>query len=303
MACNEADVGVALSVPDRVMTSDLSCVVIGRHVDAPLRLGCGYAVTTGNGEPAWMLDLYRRDAILTGHAMAEDIGQEVPQDSLVRVNGVVCDVGDRVLLQVFGIRPYDVGADPDTFVLDLAWPQWIVDQGIVDRARATWIRLSPPFRKLINATLSNDMVMRRFLKAPGSISHHHSRLGGCIEHSVETAEYVVSLATQMPEIDLDLAITGALMHDVGKSIEYVQLRNGRWKMSSYGRNVGHKIAGVQLLTLAMVRCPEIPSNKKERLINILAGSYAPAWVGLRKLATREAELVAGADRLSAQCDR
>ncbi|HQD26960.1 MULTISPECIES: HD domain-containing protein [Methanoculleus] len=58
-----------------------------------------------------------------------------------------------------------------------------------------------------------------FLEAPAAKFHHHAYIGGLAEHTLETAEIALSLANTVSraEMDLDVLLAGALLHDIGKA--------------------------------------------------------------------------------------
>jgi 3'-5' exoribonuclease len=49
---------------------------------------------------------------------------------------------------------------------------------------------------------------------------HHAYKHGLLEHTVHVGRVVVVLLPLYPEIDADLALAGALLHDAGKVLEY-----------------------------------------------------------------------------------
>ena len=274
----------------------------GSVVDEVFRFGCSYAQPAKDGSPAWLIDLYQRKAIVTGRALGCDVPSFPPVDSLVQIRGSVLRDGPDAFIWV---RKLDVVAVPgsDVCVFDLALPQWVVDGSVIDRALQLWSSLGSDYREFVNAVFVQPRVLRGFLCAPGSVRHHHAYDGGCIEHSVELGELADVIATRNRNINRDRLVTGALIHDCGKSIEYVRTRSGRWRLGRYGRSVGHKIGGIQLATLAMTRCPAFASDRKEALLHMLAASYAPAWAGFRSPFSAEAVLLSAIDRVGAETGR
>lgn len=273
------------------------------HVEQPInaifRYGTHYQRTTRYGEPAWAIDLYQRRAVVTGFAVASDVSSFPAPDALVRIEGEVIRTGELPAIWVRSLESVST-LGQDVCIFDTALPHWISDQATVDRARDLWASLPAEERTFLNHVFIDPSVLRRFLAVPGSCRHHHCHEGGCLAHSVEVAELSAELATRY-ELDRDLLVTAALVHDSGKAMEYVRCREtGRWLMSRFGKQVGHKIGSIQLATLAMSRCPNMPARRKESLLHLLSCSYAPSWAGFRAPATREAELLAAADRASAQ---
>lgn len=58
-----------------------------------------------------------------------------------------------------------------------------------------------------------------FLDAPAAKFHHHAYIGGLAEHTLETAEIALSLSgtVSRAEMDTDVLLAGALLHDIGKA--------------------------------------------------------------------------------------
>lgn len=58
----------------------------------------------------------------------------------------------------------------------------------------------------------------RFYECPAAIRRHHEYLGGLCEHSLETVRIALNLVETMPrtEINRDMVIAGAVLHDIGK---------------------------------------------------------------------------------------
>ena len=140
-----------------------------KQVEGLFRFGCSYARLAKDGRHAWVLDLYQRKAIITGKALACEIGHFPQVDSVVRVRGQIIESEGETFLWVRELSS-DIGISTDVFALDLATPNWVIDQAMVDTLSNIWSSLSPSYRELINAVLADVGVMRGFLHAPGSVA-------------------------------------------------------------------------------------------------------------------------------------
>lgn len=270
----------------------------GTAIQGCFRYGCHYQTQSAFGDPAWTIDLYQRKAIVSGKALAADVPSFPAEGSIVKVQGMLFPRRTDCLLWVQRFDPVEHLPD-DTCVFDLALPQWVLDGEVIDGLTAIWRSLSDTYRAFINTVFTDQRLMRGFLIAPGSVRHHDAEDGGCIRHTLMVARHAEAICALNPDIHRDLLITAALLHDVGKAYEYTRTQHGRWRMSGYGRRVGHKISGIQVVTLALNRFRTLPPADKENLIHILSSSYAPAWAGLRAPATREALALSAIDRLCA----
>jgi 3'-5' exoribonuclease len=60
----------------------------------------------------------------------------------------------------------------------------------------------------------------RFSKAPAAKHYHQAYQGGLLEHTLSVAQAVSAAANFFPGIDREIAVTGALLHDIGKTEAY-----------------------------------------------------------------------------------
>ena len=60
----------------------------------------------------------------------------------------------------------------------------------------------------------------RFREAPAAKHYHQAYTGGLLEHSLSVAQAVSAAANFFPGIDRDVAVTGAILHDIGKTEAY-----------------------------------------------------------------------------------
>jgi 3'-5' exoribonuclease len=67
-------------------------------------------------------------------------------------------------------------------------------------------------------------IGRAFLEAPAAVSNHHAYANGLLEHTVTVAESARSMAVSYrdiyPQLDADIVVAGALLHDIGKTEAY-----------------------------------------------------------------------------------
>jgi 3'-5' exoribonuclease len=80
---------------------------------------------------------------------------------------------------------------------------------------------SPPLRTLLDRVLGPEAPSwPAYRDAPAAKRYHQAYRHGLLEHSLSVAEAVAVISTTFPCIDRDVAITGALLHDVGKLDAY-----------------------------------------------------------------------------------
>jgi 3'-5' exoribonuclease len=80
---------------------------------------------------------------------------------------------------------------------------------------------SPHLRTLLDRVLGPDAPSwPAFRDAPAAKRYHQAYRHGLLEHSLSVGEAVAVISTTFPGIDRDVAITGALLHDIGKLDAY-----------------------------------------------------------------------------------
>jgi 3'-5' exoribonuclease len=79
----------------------------------------------------------------------------------------------------------------------------------------------PQLRDLLDRFFSpRTPCWRRFRDAPAAKHYHQAYRHGLLEHTVSVAQATSAAAALFPGIDRDVAVTGALLHDIGKTEAY-----------------------------------------------------------------------------------
>jgi putative nucleotidyltransferase with HDIG domain len=129
---------------------------------------------------------------------------------------------------------------------------------------------------------------------PGGLSHHHTYVGGYVEHVVATWKIAVALCDVVEQVyggkvNRDLVTAGVLLHDIFKPVTYMVDEQGNFVSSPLADKLDH----ISLATAELVR-----RNFSSELIHIVAshyGSYGPI-----KPRTTEALVVHLADNVDSQ---
>src|SRR3712207_2341405 len=80
---------------------------------------------------------------------------------------------------------------------------------------------SPPLRALLDAVFGEGTpTWEHFRVAPAAKRYHQAYRHGLLEHSLTVAQSVSAISATFPGIDRDVAVTGALLHDIGKLDAY-----------------------------------------------------------------------------------
>jgi 3'-5' exoribonuclease len=75
---------------------------------------------------------------------------------------------------------------------------------------------NPHLKRLVFAFLDDPKFGPAFLAAPAAKRLHHAWIGGLLEHVLCLVRVCLATAPFYPEVDPDLLVTGAILHDMGK---------------------------------------------------------------------------------------
>jgi 3'-5' exoribonuclease len=104
---------------------------------------------------------------------------------------------------------------------------------------------SYPLRNLAECFLMDEAFMARFARAPAGVKNHHAYHGGLLQHVVSLMELAAVVAPRYPDIDADLLLMGAFLHDSGKIDELTYERELGY--SDEGQLIGHVVMAVGLV--------------------------------------------------------
>ncbi len=104
-------------------------------------------------------------------------------------------------------------------------------------------QISPPLQQLVLKLL--DRYRDEFLVCPAARLYHHPYLGGLLEHTWFVARHALASLTIYPDLNRDLVLAGAILHDLGKVKE---LANPTAPEATVpGRLLGHVVLGWDLV--------------------------------------------------------
>ncbi len=120
-----------------------------------------------------------------------------------------------------------------------------IDQLVGKLSAALRKMRDPHLLNLAECFLMDEDFMRKFSRAPAGVKNHHAYLGGLIEHVVNLTELITRVAPLYPNIDSDLLLMGAFLHDVGKIDELIYERD--FAYTDEGQLIGHVVMAVGIL--------------------------------------------------------
>jgi 3'-5' exoribonuclease len=157
---------------------------------------------------------------------------------------------------------------------------------------------NPHLRRLLSALLGEESsTWARYRDAPAAKHYHQAYRHGLLEHCLTVAQAVGAISATFPGIDRDLAVTGALLHDIGK-LEAYELSEGAIGMSDQGRLHGEIALGYYRVRRQIERMRGFPPDLERALLHIILSHHGSLEHGSPVVpCTREATLVHMIDNL------
>jgi 3'-5' exoribonuclease len=163
---------------------------------------------------------------------------------------------------------------------------------LVDQVR------SPHLRALLDSVLGpHAPTWPAFRDAPAAKRYHQAYRHGLLEHSLGVAEAVAVISTTFPGIDRDVAITGALLHDIGKLDAYTADPLAI-DLTDLGKLHGEIPLGYFRIRRAIEDIPGFPEDLAAAVLHIILSHHGQLEHGSPVVpCTREATLVHAIDNL------
>ena len=151
--------------------------------------------------------------------------------------------------------------------------------------------LKPPMLGMVQQVTADQS----FRYCPAASVMHHAYVHGLLEHTVDVARIVVNMACR-GGFDLQIALAGALLHDVGKIYEYSM--TGRRLPAA--KTLGHSLMGCQVVS-GVAGMHAVPADVQSAICHIIASHHGRReWGAVVEPATKEAWLVHAADLIDAK---
>jgi 3'-5' exoribonuclease len=140
---------------------------------------------------------------------------------------------------------------------------------------------NPWLKKLVTGIISDPGIAARYRRAPAAKVMHHAYLGGLLEHVISLCGLAKQVAACYPELDDDLLLTAAILHDVGKLDELCYDRAIGYTVE--GQLLGHIVMEVETVSRAMDAIDGFPANLKTVVQHLLISHHGQYEFGSPKL--------------------
>jgi 3'-5' exoribonuclease len=199
-------------------------------------------------------------------------------------------------LRLAAVRP----AQPHEYDLDelLDGPPHPLDRMEADLRELVATVQNPHLRSLLDRVLGADAASWPLYRdAPAAKRYHQAYRHGLLEHSLGVAQAVSAISATFGGIDRDVAVTGALLHDIGK-IDAYTADPLAIDMTDLGRLQGEIPLGYYRVRRTIEDLPGFPEELAVAVLHIILAHHGQLEHGSPVTpCTREATLVHMIDNL------
>lgn len=236
---------------------------------------------TANGKPYLRMELGDRTGTVEARMwdQFDALAKEVSRDDFVKVQARVEIYRNKpqLTLQQFRVaKPEEIDLGdflPRTpYDVEKLYEQVL---GFIEGMKNPWLK------KLTSKILTDPKNVARFKRAPAAKVMHHAYIGGLIEHVVGLCGLAKQIAAHYSELDEDLLLAAALLHDVGKLDELCYERAVSY--STEGQLLGHITMELETVSKEMDAIEGFPEKLKTVVQHILISHHGEYEFGSPKL--------------------
>lgn len=139
----------------------------------------------------------------------------------------------------------------------------------------------PHLKTLIQSFMSDPVIGSAYRNAPAAKTLHHAYIGGLLDHVVSLCRSCDLVSRNYPQVNRDLLLAGAFLHDIGKIHELSYSRS--FSYTSRGQLLGHMIIELEMLQAKIAQMPHFPDKLKTLLEHLIISHHGEYEFGSPKL--------------------
>ena len=234
-----------------------------------------------NGELYLSLMLADRTGQLQAN-MWDNVGDTISsfeQDDFIKVKGILHKYNGRWQITVHKIRKLgESEIDYSDYLpktpkdIDQLW-KTLCDY--VESFQNHWLK------SLLHEFMADEAMVTAYKNAPAAKTLHHAFVGGLLDHVVSLFTVCDLASRNYPQVNRDLLLTGAFLHDIGKLHELAYQRSISY--TTKGQLLGHMIIELEMLHEKLTRLPGFPDELKILLEHMIISHHGQYEFGSPKL--------------------
>src|SRR5258708_14719479 len=140
---------------------------------------------------------------------------------------------------------------------------------------------NPHLKALVELFMADADIAERYRNAPAAKTLHHAYIGGLLDHVVSLFRSCDLMCRNYPQVNRDLLLTGAFLHDIGKIYELTYMRS--FSYTTRGQLLGHMIIELEMLQAKIAQVPGFPGEMKTLLEHLIISHHGQYEFGSPKL--------------------
>jgi 3'-5' exoribonuclease len=233
------------------------------------------------GEPYLALTLGDR----SGHLEAkmwdnvEEAIDAFEQDDFLKIKGLLNKYKNRFQITIHKLRRL---GDSEIDFADYL-PKTTKDIGELWQILAAFVASfqNPHLKALVEAFMADPELAEAYRNAPAAKTLHHAYIGGLLDHVVSLAKSCDLVSRNYPQINRDLLLTGAFLHDIGKIHELAYNRS--FSYTTRGQLLGHMVIELEMLHAKLALVPGFPAELKTLVEHLIISHHGQYEFGSPKL--------------------
>ena len=198
----------------------------------------------------------------------EEIASQFKEGDIITINGQASTYRNQIQIQIYELKQNKSPVDPTIF--QESSPKDI-DQMLSNLKKLAAKIENNHLKTLINSFMVDQHFISQFKKAPAAKYFHHSYIGGLLEHTLAVSKIAIMISDLYPELDADLLLSGAILHDIGKMEEFSFDMNIEY--TDKGRLLGHITIGVSMLEEKLKLQKDFPPDLAVRLKHLILSHH------------------------------
>ena len=199
---------------------------------------------------------------------ADEISSHFKEGDIVNITGLANSYKNKIQIRIYGLKKDKGTFDPSIFQESTTKD---IGQMISELKKLSKRIMNRHLRALVESFLTDHHFLTQFKKAPAAKYFHHSYIGGLLEHTLSVSKLAVSIAEHYPELDGDLLLSGAILHDIGKTKELSFDLNIEY--TDEGRLLGHIVLGTIMVEGKIKSLKDFPDELSIRLKHLILSHH------------------------------
>jgi len=199
---------------------------------------------------------------------AESVSDLFREGDIVQIEGKASSYRNQLQITVSGLDLFKGPPDPEIF-LDVS-PEDPLEMMRSLRGVLRGIQ-DVHLKGVVDSFLGDREFLAQFKRAPAAKTFHHGYIGGLLEHTLSVCRLAVLAADHYPQLNRDLLIAAAFLHDIGKirELSYDLLID----YTDEGRLVGHVVLGAGMVDEKLKALKGFPDDMAVRLKHLILSHH------------------------------